>query len=154
MLRWLFIILLPLTLGWKLVASEQYQAKAHTAVVTAFLTRHNFDVSVSLQDLVGEEPVIQAELGECRLLVFKISYDGWTSQVIKNAAGSMDQLFFLVRGKVYSEQPTWITVTDHLWNRYLRQIGLSGTAPVAIAVAAKTSCNSVRLPWEELVDVS
>jgi hypothetical protein len=62
---------------------------------------------------------------------------------------TMDHVFIVYRGMIYTQQPTWLTVTHHWWSKYLRKLGLAGHEMPVIAVAATASCNAERLPWAE-----
>jgi hypothetical protein len=150
-LRWSLVLLIPLTLGWKVVAAQRapYQLKDRMIV---FLTRHHLQVEVTDRMIVSDMPLINATAGTCRMQIVEASPDGSNRDVIRDLAKASDELFVVFRGEIYREQPTWLTVSHALWSRYLRQLGFSSSAMPIIAVAATTSCNARRLPWAELTD--
>lgn len=115
-----------------------------------FLTRQKFDVVVTDRMILSDLPLIHATAGTCRMLVAEASPDGWNNLVIRDVAKGMDQLFLVYRNKIYSEQPTWLTITTYWWSRYLRKMGLVGHAMPLFAVAATAACDAKQLPWAEL----
>jgi len=62
----------------------------------------------------------------------------------------VDRIFVIFRGKVYLEQPTWLTVLDSLRARLERGLGISAAASPVLAVIADPTCDAERLPWQEL----
>jgi hypothetical protein len=150
-LRWLIILLVPLTLGWKLAAAQRTPYPSKDRLIE-FLVRHEFKVVVTNRMIVSDLPLIHATAGTCRLDVVEASPDGWNRDVIRDLAKKSDQLFIVFRGEVYAEQPTWMTVTHYLWTMHLRKLGLVRREMPVIAVAATASCNAKQLPWAELRD--
>jgi hypothetical protein len=151
--KWFVLLLLPLTIGWKLavrpggsgeVAEKEVQRK-----VAEFLVRQHFNVVASEQATEGK-PTISATTGACRMLVAKSPALGWDRDMIRGHATSTDNVFVVFRGGVYAEQPTWLTVPDFLWARLRREIGLNAQAAPVLAIIATTSCDAERLPWSEL----
>ena len=53
-------------------------------------------------------------------------------------------------GRIYSEQPTLLTVADVFWARFRRQLGLRAEATPVLVVIATKGCEAERLPWSEL----
>ena len=39
-----------------------------------------------------------------------------------------DTIFVVFGGRIYAEQPTWLTVSDYLWARFRRELGLKAEA--------------------------
>ena len=145
--KWFIILLSLLTLSWKLVGGKQprYESKVNIA---EFLSRHKFDITD--HKIVAGLPVIDATVGACRIIVVETSPDGWTRDIIDHIIGTLNRQFFVFRGRIYTEQPTWLTITDHWWSRSLRQLGLERPDAPVIAVSANASCDAERLPWDEL----
>ena len=73
-LKWLIVLLLPLTLGWKLTVRAD-DASELSGNLVEFFARHHFGVIVTEDDM-GQSPIIQATASACRVLAGKISSDG------------------------------------------------------------------------------
>lgn len=142
-------MLLLLTLGWK-VAADRKPTFTSKDVMVKFLTHHKFDVDVTKQMILTDLPLIYATAGGCRMLIAEAAPDGWNREAIRELARTMDQLFIVEHGKIYRQQSTWLTVTQHWWSKYLRKLGLGSDQLPMIAVAATASCNAEQLPWAEL----
>jgi len=148
-LKWIFIALIPITLGWK-VAADFKPARPSREIVEEFLTRQRFDVVVTDRMILSDLPLIRATAGTCRMLVAEASPDGWNDAIIRDVAGAMNQLFLVYHGRIYKPQSRWLTVTEYWLSRYLRRLGLAPQRLPLIAVAATESCNAEQLPWSEL----
>jgi hypothetical protein len=48
---------------------------------------------------------------------------GWDRDLVRRYANAEDQVFVVFRGRIYSDQPTFRTVLDTLWSRFLRELG-------------------------------
>ena len=113
MFKWSIVLLLPLTLGWKLAvrpsnSSELKQKEPHLEVAE-FLRRQHFSVAVS--DKIEEgQPAIRATSNTCRILVAKSPATGWDRDQIRKYATATDRVFVVFRGQIYPEQPTLLTV--------------------------------------------
>jgi hypothetical protein len=152
-LKWFVLLLLPLTLAWKLavrpgdsgvLTEQEAQLK-----VAEFLVRQHFTVAVFERSDEGQ-PMIRATSGICRMLVAKSPAIGWDRDLIRRYATAGDRVFVVFRGEVYAEQPTWLTVSDFLWSRFQRELGFKAQASPVLAVIATMSCDAERLPWVEL----
>jgi hypothetical protein len=148
-------LLLPLTLAWKLSvrpgdpAELAQNDKAAQLRIAEFLTRQHFSVAVA--DSVPEgQPSIRASAGACRLLVAKSPATGWDRDVLRRHATGDDRMFVVFRGKIYDQQPTFLTVSDYLWARFRRELGLGGAASPVLAIIATAICDAKELPWREL----
>ena len=73
-------------------------------------------------------PMIRATAGACRMLVIEASYDGSDRDRIRRYASAEDTVFVVFGGRIYAEQPTLLTVSDYLWSRFQRQLGLRAEA--------------------------
>jgi hypothetical protein len=146
-------LLLPLTLVWKLAVrptdSDENKGKEAQLKVAEFLVRQHFAVALSEQVSEGY-PTIQATAGACRILVAESPVTGWNRDMIHRNASAADQVFVVFSGRVYAEQPTWLTVGDALWSRFKRELGLEAAAAPLLAVTATKSCAAELLPWREL----
>jgi hypothetical protein len=147
-LKWLVLLLLPLSLGWKLAVHPDYTDE-FTGKVATFLTRHDFKVVVGKTEMPGA-PYIFAFRIDCRMLVAKPSYRGSDDDMIRHRAAATDRVFVVFGGKVYTKQPTWLTVPDYLWAKFLGELGFKPDPTSLIAVIAQKSCDAERLPWSEL----
>lgn len=153
-LKWLVLaVLLPLTLSWKVVArstaGEQLTARDVQISVAEFLVRQHFGVSISERMEEGR-PTITASSGACRILVAKSPAVGWDRDQIRRYAEADDHVFVVFRGRVYADQPTFLTVSDALWSRFRRELGFSVQPNPVLAVVARTSCDAEGLPWNQL----
>ena len=113
--KWFIALLLPLTIVWKLTAAPDAVLELKDKLVE-FLVNHQFDVVV-LEKLMDTMPVIRATTGTCRMLVMKVSPDGWQRDLIRDRAQATDRVFFIFRGKVYTDQPIWLTAAAGWWSR-------------------------------------
>jgi hypothetical protein len=117
--------------------------------VAEFLGRQHF--AVALSDQLGDGQVmIRAGAGACRLLVASSDPIAWNSDAIRRNATVADRTFVVFRGRVYEDQPTWLTVPYFLWARLQRELGLRAHTPPLLAVIATSNCDAEYLPWREL----
>jgi len=144
--KWLVIVLVPLTLGWKLVGGETPASESKINIFE-FLSRHGFEVT---KRTWGDIPFSDATAGACRMIVVEVSPDGWARNVIRQISGTTEQQFFVFRGNTYTEQPTWLTLSDHWWSQSLRKLGFARRDAPVIAVSATGPCAPERLPWGEV----
>jgi hypothetical protein len=151
-LKWFLIIVLPLTLGSKLLVRPDLSGPSEKDVqqeVAAFLTKQHFNVAPS--DQLGEGKImIRAGAGSCRVLVANSNPIAWDGDLIGRNARAGDRVFVVFRGRTYKEQPTWLTVPYFLWSRLQRQLGLPARTAPLLAVIASPSCDAERFPWSEL----
>jgi hypothetical protein len=149
-LKWFIVLLLPLTLGWKLTVRPHDPSELNDSLVE-FFARHHFGVIVTEDDM-GQSPVIQATAGVCRVLAGEISSNGGNWQLPRRFAAPTDHVFVVFHGRVYSTQPTLLTAVSDLWSQFLRQTGLVRHQSSVIAIVASATCDAEGLPWEELRD--
>ena len=145
-LRWAILILLPLTIAWKLAVKPENPIEIQDAIVE-FLANQKFDVTVT-QDTMNNMPIVEASSASCSLRVMRVSPLGEEANVIQSFGQSADHIFFVFRRSVYTQQPVWLTRTSYLWFRFLVELGLVSRIPPVIAVAS--SCNAEQLPWSLL----
>jgi hypothetical protein len=143
-------LLLPLTLVWKLGVAADDSVELKERLVE-FLVDHQFNVA-ALEKWIDPMPGIHATTGRCRMLVMNVSPDGWQRDVIRGHAEATDRVFFIFRGKVYSDQPVWLAVAAGFWSRLLRRLGLRQHGMPVIAVIAPEFCNAEQLPWDQLYE--
>ena len=91
--------------------------------------------------------MIQATAGGCRMLIAKSPAIGSDRDVLRRYAEAADQIFVVFRGRVYADQPDWLTVSDFLWARFRRELGLEARAAPVLAVIAGANCGADRLSW-------
>ena len=145
-LKWSVIILLPLTIGWKLAGKPENTVEIQNAIVE-FLTKQQFDVNVTDENMeyMG---IIDAWSRSCQLRVARVSPLGHQADLVRRASATSDRTFYVFRGTVYPEQPVRLTVASYLWFRFLRELGLVSRVPTVLAVV--TSCDAEQLPWSAL----
>lgn len=150
--KWLILLLLPLTLAWKLAVPPGERASNDgdiQARVADFLNRQHFAVAAPAR-VEWEKPMLRATAGTCRILIAKVNPIAWDRDLIRQNASVEDRFFIVFHGTVYSAQPTWLTAADFLWSRLRRELGLDVRSMGPLAVIAATSCDAERLPWHEL----
>jgi hypothetical protein len=146
------VLLLPLTLGWKVFVHSNDSSdpnETSEAKVAGFLVSHQFSL-VGMEKMTGEMPVVRATAGACRMLVALASPRGWHRDMLRTLAEPSDRTFVVFRGSVYSEQPMFLTITYFLWSKFLSQLGLKVNARPVLAVIATKDCDAERLPWRDL----
>jgi hypothetical protein len=151
--KWLVLLLLPLTLALKLAARPADSGPAEDRPIERkvedFLVRQHFNVTVAGNFEEGK-PTIRASAGLCQLLVAKSPAMGWDREMIRRYEAPTDHVFVVFHGRVYQEQPTWLTVFDALWTRFLRGLGSAAQPAPVLAVIAPASCQAEQLPWGQL----
>jgi len=148
----LLIVLLSVSLGWKVLAraapNEQPTDRAVQVRLAEFLIRQHF--SVSMAERVEEgRPALTANSGSCRLVAIRSPALGWDRDLIRRYAETDDQVFIVFRGRVYADQPTFRTVLDALSSRFLRELGFKSPPSPVFAVVARSGCEAERLPWDK-----
>ena len=151
-LKWFIILLLPLTLVWKIAARVSYpNAPTQPGIdarVSEFLIRQHFSVA-PLERGLDENPIIRATAGQCRMLVSVSSPVAWDRDTLGSRATADDRVFVVFGGRIYAQQPTWLTVSDFLWFRIRRELGWNVQPTVILTVVANPTCEADRLPWGE-----
>ena len=150
------LVSLVITLGWKVAvrpddfnALEKKKTESQRQIAE-FLVRQRFAIRVS-EETATELATIRATAGLCRMFVITSSYDGSDrDRIMRSYASAADTVFVVFAGKVYAEQPTLLTVSDVLWARFRRQLGLRVEPRTVLVVVATKSCEAERLPWNEL----
>ena len=84
------------------------------------------------------------------MILVEASPDGSTRDVMRHVGATLAQHFVVFRGKVYDEQPVWLTATEDSWTRYLRKLGIAQPEMPPIMVAETRTCAAEQLPWIEL----
>src|SRR5215469_473911 len=107
--RWSLIVLIPLTLTWKLVVAD-YSIHETQGRIVPFLKTHGFEATE--QTLAKTVPVVRASRGNCSMVLAEVSPDGSTRDVMRHVATTMDKQFVVFQARVYNEQPVWLTVTE------------------------------------------
>ena len=143
-LRWSILILLPLTIAWKLAVKPENPIEIEDAIVE-FLANQKFNVTVTKEAMYYMMPIIEASSASCSLRVMRVSPLGDEANVVHSFGGSTDHIFFVFRRSVYTQQPVWLTRTSYLWFKFLVELGLVSRIPPVIAIAS--SCNAEQLPW-------
>jgi hypothetical protein len=141
------LLLLPISLGWKSAIRIDYSSNLENELQN-FLARNHFVVVASDEMFPGK--AFTATRAACRMLLTGVSYRGWERDSIHGRATATEQVFIVYHGKVYAEQPTWLTAADFLWYKVLSELGLKVRRTPVIAVIAAKSCAAERLPWHEL----
>lgn len=151
-LRWSIVLILLVSVAWKIAIPRDNPNDLKDELVE-FLEHNHFNVAVT-DEMVNYTPIIQATTTSCRLQIAKLAANGSNQELIRHLAMGTDRLFIVFRGRVYAEQPILRTVLSYLWSRFLRELGLINRITPVIAVAANSSCDAERLPWNELGEAS
>jgi hypothetical protein len=144
-LKWFVALLLPLTLAWKVSVVHDDPNELASEIIQ-FLSHQAFD-AVLTGGMVDSMPVVQATSGSCRILIAKVEPDGSSQDLVRNLATATDHVFIVFRGRIYTQQPVLLTVTDTLWSRSLRKLGLMRRIAPVLAAVASASCDIEQLPW-------
>ena len=146
-------MLLPLTLVWKFtVYPDDLPAQGQVAVhqrVMEFFARQHFAV-VPRGEATNGNPIMEATSFGCRILVAESPAEGWGRDVTRLYATPVDAIFVVYGGKVYNEQPTWLSVWDILLSKFGRALGSKVQLSPILTVIATKACQAERLPWTEL----
>jgi hypothetical protein len=140
--------MLPLTLAWKLTLNASSDDLSANDII-AFLTHHEFHAAAT-EDTIDSFPIISVSNSSCQMRLMKASYLGANRDMIREMAAANELVIFIYRGKVYREQPVLLIVSDHIWTRFLHNIGLAGRESPVLAVVAPAECEADRLPWAQL----
>jgi hypothetical protein len=136
------------SVAWKIAVATERPIEWRNRLVE-FFERNHFNV-VLPEQLGTDVPIIQANTSSCRLQIAKLAPNGSDQGLIRDLFMSTDRLFFVFRGRVYTQQPIFWTQVDYLWSKPLRELGLIKQIMPVIAVATNASCNAEQLPWAEL----
>jgi hypothetical protein len=151
--KWFVLLLIPLTLGWKLAVQLRGPSELKDEIayrkVAEFLVRQHFSVVIA-DKLEPRAPGIQATGGLCRILVTKSAYTGSDRESTRRRATAADDIFVVFGGRIYIEQPTYLTTFDALWAKFRRELGFEGQATPVFLIIASKSCDAERLPWDQL----
>jgi hypothetical protein len=145
-LKWSVIVLLPLTIGWKLAIKPENPVEIQNAIVE-FLANQQLDVRVT-DERMEQMSVIEARSRLCRLRVSRVSPLGDETALVSRTSGESDRTFYVFQGSVYPQQPVRLTAMSYLWFRFFHELGLVSHVPPVLAVV--TSCDAEQLPWRAL----
>jgi len=152
-LKWFVLVVLLLTLGWKVAArsyvSSQPDETAGATRVAEFLVRNHFEL-VESKEIAFRLQLFRAAAPACRMFVAVEEPRGWHRDLIRSLATATDRTFVVFGGRIYQNQPMLLTVSDFLWSRLMGQLGIGIHSRPVIAVIATPSCEADRLPWNEL----
>ena len=144
----LLTVALATSVSWKIVVATEHQTDWRNGLVE-FLEHNHFNVVMS-EPPATDVPMIQASRASCRLQIAQLASDGSNQGVIRDLFTATDRLFFVFRGRLYSQPPIFWIQIDDLWSARLRELGLIKQITPVIAVGANAACNSEQLPWGEL----
>ena len=146
-LKWSLLgLLIAVTLGLKWAGhAREPNEKDVPLRVAEFLARQHFTVVRSAEAKEGE-PMVRATAPACRMLVIKSPVLGWDRDTARRRGTAADRVFVVFRGKVYNNPPSWLVVSDFLWSRLRRELGLKYESNPVFTVIATTSCEAERLP--------
>jgi len=141
------VVLLPLTLGWKLTLRPDNLDDVNNSIMV-FLAKNQFSVIVT-PEMIDESHVLRASSADCKLFVAKVLPLRNAKDQVQYLASTTDRMFVVFRGEIYSEQPRLLAIANYFWFRLLGALGLAAQIPPVLAVVS--SCDAAaRLPWREL----
>jgi hypothetical protein len=145
-------IALVLSVAWKTTirSGAENDDKEH---LVDFLKRNHFEV-LPVEQIVNDVSMIRAQTASCSLKIVQLAPNGSNRDLFRSLAAGADRAFVVFRGKVYVQQPIFWTVLDDFWVRHLRELGVTTHSAPVIAVAANSSCDAERIPWNELREAS
>jgi hypothetical protein len=145
-------LLLALTVGWKIalsVTNNPIDRDDFKPMLAEFLEHQHYAVTEA-NDSIDGVSILRAATADCRLLIAEMDTGGWNHDMVRDFAAADQRVFFVFRGAIYSSPPTWSSVTDHYWSRFLREIGFKHPDTPIVAIIESAHCNAERLPWHEL----
>jgi hypothetical protein len=145
-------IALVLSVAWKTAIRSGVENVDKEHLVD-FLKRNHFEVS-PVEQIVNDVSMIRAQTASCSLKIVQLAPNGSNRDLFRSLAAGADRAFVVFRGKVYVQQPIFWTVLDDFWVRHLRELGVTTHSAPVIAVAASSSCDAERIPWNELREAS
>lgn len=138
-----------LSVAWKIAIPSNKGVDPKFNLIK-FLESNHFDIETTAEITYGDT-VIRATNASCRLEIASLASNGSDQDRFRNFFVTGTKRSFIVfRGRVYRQQPTFLTALDHLWSRHLRELGLVRYPAAILAVAENSSCDAERLPWNEL----
>jgi hypothetical protein len=140
----LFLIFVCLgSIAWK-IANFSYDQSASRNDVVKFLESNHFDIELT-------DDSILATTASCSLQVAYLEPDGSDQDRFRTTfATGKNHLFVVFRGRLYSQQPIFWTAANYLWSKRLRELGFIKYITPVIGVAATSSCDAEKLPWNEV----
>ena len=145
-------MLILLTVGWKIAVTTEGATDFEDMI--AFFKVNNFSILQADQDIrhvvATDVPIIQVKSHSCTLHAAALSFDGSNRQLIERRLAAAGRRFVVFQGKVYPEQPIFLTVTNYLWSRFLTKLGLGRRKAPPMVIASDVSCNAELLPWADL----
>jgi hypothetical protein len=145
-LKWLIVLVLIPTMGWKIVLKPEDPSETHDAIVK-FLKDQKFDVRTTSES-IENMPIIEGKNEACHLRIAKVSPFGHETELVRRTNAANDRIFYVFRGVEYQKQPIRRTLANYFWFRFLRELGLVSRIPPVFAVM--TSCGSEQIPWAEM----
>jgi len=145
-LRLFLVVLLPLTVGWKLTMPSDNSDEVNNSIVE-FLKRNQFSAVVTRE--VDETYVVSGRSADCRLFVTKVLPLGKARDQVQHLASPSDRTFVVYRGKIFGEQPRLRTIVDFFLSKFLSAVRVISEVPPVLAVVS--SCDAAtQLPWNQL----
>jgi hypothetical protein len=142
---------LLVTLSIKFVVGKQGELGRPDVqgAVVDLLAHQNFNVQTSR----GGGLVIEAESGDCHMLILEANAAGGTGDALRTPrfeehhAKYRDRIAFVFNGRIYPEQPTLKTVGSELWTRLQHRLGFNAGWRPVLAIRASAGCPVEELPW-------
>jgi hypothetical protein len=145
-LKWLLIVLLPITIGWKVAIQPERPGEIEDAVFQ-FLKDQKFDVRATAES-IEDMPIVEASSETCNLRLARVSPMGHEAELVRRASKPNEHIFYVFRGVEYIKQPTYKTLANYFWFKFLLELGVVSRVPPVFAVM--TSCPAEQLPWAKM----
>jgi hypothetical protein len=143
--KWLLALLVPITLGFKLVTTHD-EPRPFVDRLTTFLEMEGF--SIVSNETIALNNALVAARNECRILFAPVS-DTLSDELIKKMVNQTDRIVFIFHGEAYDKIPNWTTAADRIFSRIITRLGFHSPSPT-LRVAASPQCEIGKIPWEKL----
>lgn len=137
-----FAALLAASLGPKVVLAMSPAASHRplsTSILAAQIERSGFDI-VGTNEPRGL-PSVEAQSGECNVVVTRAAPQGWNRSIIRETAGAR-RLTYVFDGEAYDNHPVLRTNLRFYWELLKRRSGLESHMPAVLAVSWGDGCRS------------
>ena len=142
MFRIALALVLAVTVGWKVVLatrSIKSDQVDFAAAVQGFLTKQHY--TIESKEVIDGIPIVRAIASNCRFIIAKLDPLLWQADMLRDFAPDDHKVFFVFRGAVHKKPPASLSVIDHYWSRFLRELGFAKLDALLIAVVAPLHCD-------------
>src|SRR4051794_36443390 len=112
-----------------------------------FLVQAGF--STQRENGISGFPVVSGQAGSCRVLLASVAAQGWHRDLIFSKASNDNEVAFLFKGQIFSDQPRWKTWTYDKIYKLKRVFDRNLRAERIIAMVISRSCAVDKKLWAE-----